>query len=77
MTKFNIVSLKNSQQHGYKGNIPQNKKDLANLPIANILNGEKEENFSSRIGNKTKMPNLANFIQHSTRNIIQNLRKEK
>ena len=41
-------------------------KAIYDEPTANIiLNGEKLKVFPSKIRNKTRMPTLATFIQHS------------
>ena len=41
-------------------------KDIYDKPAANIiLNGGKAESISSKTSNKTRMPTLAIFIQHS------------
>ena len=41
-------------------------KAIYDKPTASIiLNGEKAESISSKIRNKTRMPTLTTFIQHS------------
>ena len=57
--------IKNSPQSGYT--YLSIKKGRYNKPIANIrLYGKKLKSFSSQIKNKTKMPTLRTFTQHST-----------
>ena len=60
---FMIRSLSNM---GIEGTYPNIIKAIDDKPLANIiLNGEKLKSLSTKIWNKTRMPTLTTFIQHS------------
>ena len=44
-------------------------KAIYDKPIANIILNKVAERFSSKIRNKTRMPTLTTFIQHSIRSL--------
>ena len=59
--------IKNSQQSGYRGNIPHIIKAIYDKPTANItLKQGKAESISSKIRYKTRRPTPLAFILHST-----------
>ena len=57
-------SIKNSQQNGYRGNIPQHKSHIWTY-IQQHTQQWKAESICFMIRNKTRMPNTAIFIRHS------------
>ena len=63
---FMIYKKKNSYESGHTGNISQhNKSYLGQLYSQHNTQGWKAENISSKNRNKTSMPTLSTFIQHS------------
>ena len=59
-------TIKILQKVGIEGTYLNIIKAIYDKPTASIiLNGEKAESISSKIRNKTRMPTLTTFIQHS------------
>ena len=66
LTKLTPIYEKNSQESRHRGNLPQhNKGHIWQTYSQHRSQWWKTENSSTKIRNKTRLPTLTTFIQHS------------